>query len=65
MRTGQKRVPTKIRLEVTFSFFPPLGRVAESSDSRRVPLNRGFLLDHLSGPLATDLDDPNRLRQRR
>jgi len=28
-------------------------------------LNGGSLLDHLSGPLATDLDDSNRLRQRR
>jgi hypothetical protein len=30
-----------------------------------VPLNGRSLLDHLSAPLATDLDDSNRLRQRR
>jgi len=41
MQTGWKLVPTKTRLEVTFSFFPPFGRVAESSHSARVPLNGG------------------------
>jgi hypothetical protein len=30
-----------------------------------MPLNGGSLLNHLSRPLATDLDDSNRLRQRR
>src|SRR6266516_351713 len=54
MRTGYKLVPTKTRLEVTFSLFSSFGRLAESSHSARVPLNGGSLLDHLARLLATN-----------
>jgi hypothetical protein len=50
MRTGWKLVPTKTRLEVMLSFFPPL----DVLHSARVPLNGGSPLGHLARLLARD-----------
>src|SRR5262245_12883011 len=50
MRTGWKLVPTKTRLEVMLSFFPPL----DVLHSARLPLNGGSPLGHLARLLARD-----------
>src|SRR5262245_24176262 len=50
MRTGWKLVPTKTRLEVMLSFFPPL----DVLHSARLPLNGGSSLGHLARLLARD-----------
>src|SRR5215510_8904087 len=50
MRTGWKLVPTKTRLEVMLSFFPPL----DVLHSARLPLNGGSRVGHLARLLARD-----------
>src|SRR5215472_8922670 len=58
---GTEMSPNQNRTSGNIFISSSFGRVAESSHSVRVL----FELGHLSGPLTTDVDASNRLRQRR